>query len=164
MHAMKRITIAGAIVIAGLNVGAARYTDPGACLADDAAFTSTNGGCRDNASGLTWSAAAYTETSQYRTWDSAMSYCSNLVEGSQSDWRAPTKTELEALVAHNGYGHVNNADPLNPPAIRPPTSMWSSTIKGKPYAWAVILGPVDYPYTKEALVTKTSGADVICVR
>ena len=50
--------------------------------------------CVDSSSGLMWSSE-----SQYKTnWNSAISYCNNLLEGGFSDWHLPTISQLKTLI------------------------------------------------------------------
>lgn len=127
--------------------GAARSTDPGSCLqADDANFASIGGGCKDLRTGRVWSGQMY----GLGTWPYAKDYCSNLVEGGQSDWRLPTKDELVTLHNDGGASYVN---------IWPTASIWSSTgAKGGGYYTVVI----STGFVGSA--TRSSGMGVACVR
>lgn len=49
--------------------------------------------CKDSATQLIWS-----REHTYVTWDSAVSYCTNLDEGTYDDWRMPTISELRTLI------------------------------------------------------------------
>jgi hypothetical protein len=86
---------------------------PGGCAGgDDAAFSTLDGGCRDASTSLVWSKRT---TSQKR--DNAASYCSNLNEGGQTDWRLPTAAELHQLSTDGGATHL---------ASVPAAQLWSS--------------------------------------
>ncbi len=75
-----------------------QYDPPGSCNLDDPYFSTTSQGCRDLRTNRTWSAMVGNMT--YRS--SASSYCNNLVEGGASDWRLPTRSELQTMLSNGG--------------------------------------------------------------
>lgn len=83
-------------------------TPPGACVSQDANWTTDGGGCRDMRSGgLVWSASAYAQTGQFQTYATAQDYCSASTEGGFSDWRVPTLAELQTAQQRGAFTHIN---------------------------------------------------------
>lgn len=102
-----------------MNLGMKLSGNPGDCVvADDPSFASLGGGCKDLGTGRVWSLQPDSNWS----YDNAVSYCNNLVEGGQSDWRMPTIDELKAVYAHGGSSHLKLTQ-LTP-------ANWSSTTTG----------------------------------
>lgn len=60
-----------------------------------AGWVQEDGGCKDPATGLVWSLVVGN-----RTWNFALQYADELIEGGLSDWRLPTKAELETAAAN----------------------------------------------------------------
>src|SRR5262245_58711088 len=110
-----------------LSTALAAQTPPGACEVNDTAFTTREGGCQDQATNLVWSAI----TPNARNWSSAVSYCSNLVEGGYSDWRLPTLAELVTVDQNGAATHL--ADPQD--LMWWNFHFWSSSTRGN-RAWA----------------------------
>jgi hypothetical protein len=80
-----------------------------------------NGTVTDTSTGLMWQKDTAWGT---YTWDMAKAYCENLTLGEQSDWRLPTRIELQSIVDYNAYG------PSIDTAFFPDTKAkryWSST-------------------------------------
>lgn len=121
------------------------------CLVDGGNFVSRSGGCEDLLTGKVWSTGYMDNNGRSpTTWSGAGSYCNNLVEGGQSDWRLPTEAELIKVATDGAAGHVN----ANDSAFH-----WSSTTRGSQYAWTVRLDTA-----ATFLTLKTSGEDAVCVR
>jgi len=59
-----------------------------------------NGTITDTSTGLMWEKSTGLTT---YTWAQAMAYCENLTLGGQSDWRLPTRNELQSIVDYNNY-------------------------------------------------------------
>ncbi len=74
---------------------------PGACRVDDAAFSSADGGCRDNRSGLVFG-RRLPRAQQSK----AAQRCRELVEGGFDDWRLPSATELRGMARRGGRNHL----------------------------------------------------------
>ena len=129
-------------------------SDAWPCLADGGGWASTDGGCRDP-NGVVWSQGALEKTGVYHTASGAGPYCINLVEGEQSDWRLPSKDEMQAAAAAGAGSHLNLSSIYDLPR-------WSSTTRGKNYRWVVNLGTG----TATAAWTGngTGFAPVVCVR
>lgn len=125
----------------------ASQTPPGACAVDDAAFTTRQGGCQDQASNLVWSSRFVGTVN----WANATTWCGNLVEGGFSDWRVPTLAELQAVDATGAATHLNNITVNGQP-------FWSSTAKGNK-AWSYAFGT-----NASGLYPKTSLFFLYCVR
>ncbi len=90
----------------------------------------------------------------------ASTYCSELVLGTHSDWRLPTRKELVGLV---DYSHTGSADPSIDPIFEQSasSSYWSSTTYAgnASSAWLVYFGS-GYQYG----VNKSYSRYVRCVR
>lgn len=120
---------------------------PGACVLDDALFTTQLGGCQDLSSGLVWSA---TQPGSF-TWSYAnQTWVPNLVEAGYSDWRMPTFQELVDAHAHGAASHLQ--------VTCLPCAYWSSTPKGNK-AWGI-----RFDTGATALRTKGSALLVLAVR
>jgi hypothetical protein len=100
------------------------------------------------------------------TYSPAKSYCSNLVEGGQTDWRMPTRDELKTAAANGAGTHVDafwvkSGD--GGANYEADFNKWSSTtLKGGKFAYAVQLGS-----GAESSGWATNGSswtDVVCVR
>jgi hypothetical protein len=124
------------LAVAILGVAALAFAanpPPGACLTNDAAWTTANGGCQDQTSGLVWSSLRNRSLMYNGPWAYAVTDCDNLVEGGYSDWRLPTLNEC-IQAAHDGAWewegdppHLQNFDPREvPPRYGP---IWTSKYK-----------------------------------
>lgn len=60
-----------------------------------AGWIQEDGGCKDPVTGLVWSLPV-----SGRNWNFAAQFADELIEGGESDWRLPTKAELETAAAH----------------------------------------------------------------
>ena len=99
-------------------------------------FDNGDGTITESVTGLMWQKATAPGT---YTWDQAKAYCENLALGGQSDWRLPTRNELQSIVNYNAY------NPAAFTAFFPDTvasDYWSSTTYayGTDYAWIVSFG------------------------
>jgi hypothetical protein len=120
------------------------------CSVDGGNFVSTEGGCKDTATGRVWSTGYTDNTGIHNEQPALVSYCSNLTEGGKSDWRLPSQNELVKVAADGAGAHLNVTDigAYN----------WSSDTKG-PWGFAVRLD------TGAVFKTpKTSNFDGVCVR
>ena len=119
-------------------------------------FTDNNNGTiTDNQTGLMWlknanEAGAMTwknaNEAGAMTWKNAMLWTKHLTYGQHSDWRLPTRFELESLL---DYSQFNPALPQGHPFINVQSSYYwsSSTCAGHTlYAWYVYMfyGNVNY--------------------
>lgn len=95
-----------AAVGASLAAAAFAQTPPGACILEDTAFMTAEGGCKDLATGAVWSAEAPIGNYAF-----AEAYCADLVEGGFDDWRIPTLTEMQEFCADGAYTHVQTGAP-----------------------------------------------------
>lgn len=95
-----------------------------ACVLEDGSFVTADGGCKDLATGLVWSAAHDLNF----TYPSAISIIENMKESGYTDWRMPTRAELEAVCANGASTHFAGSLGYH----------WSSTSKGAK-KWAVQL-------------------------
>jgi hypothetical protein len=156
---VRKLAIASCAATLGMGIGIAgahgmaRLLNPGDCLVEDGAFTSSNGGCTDNASGLTYSASRFDMTGSVGIgYSGATAYCDGLVEGGQSDWRVPTLDEMQGLSTHGGGNHLNISGPNS-------LGRWTSTKRGSTQAYAIVIG------TNQVFLNGlNSGWDVVCVR
>lgn len=107
---------------------------PGACVSQDANWTTDSGGCRDMQSGgLVWSASAYVQTGQMQTYVTAQDYCAASTEGGYSDWRVPTLAELQTAQQREAFTHINLYDASGQPFD---SVKWSTTRdNSKQYAY-----------------------------
>jgi hypothetical protein len=96
---------------------------PGACRCNDnASYATREGGCKDLASGIVWSAVADPSSQS-----DAVSWADVLVEGGKDDWRLPTVREAEQLDRNGG---ARRAVPL-------PERIWTSNVVGSlAVAWS----------------------------
>lgn len=130
----------------------------GACLSEmTGVFESQNGGCRDMATGLTWSQSAYLAYYQfvgyYPNQSQAINYCRNLTESGVT-WRPATYQELQRLAQDGGSNFIEMLAPNT-------TFRWSGSTKGnKGYAVQI---HTDGTYGTW-LTLATSQFDTICVR
>lgn len=91
-----------------LAASAPAQTPPGACLIDDEAFTTQNGGCEDLSNGVVWSQYSFVRDPVLgaATWDVADAFCASLVEGGFDDWRLPSIAEAQAAAANGAMTHL----------------------------------------------------------
>lgn len=83
-----------------------------------------DGTITDTSTGLMWEKSTGLTTNTY-TWEGAKAYCENLTLGGQSDWRLPTRNELQTIVDYNKY------DPSIDTTFFPDAKAsyyWSSTV------------------------------------
>ncbi len=107
----------------------------------------------DQQSGLMWIAS---NMDIQRRWQDAVSYCNELVFADQTDWRLPSKLELESIVDYDRF------DPAMNPAFSCQSSFyWSSTphTTNPAYAWSVFC-----PDGADHWVHKSNNYEVRCVR
>jgi len=107
----------------------------------------------DQHTGLVW---IESDVDIQRTWQGAVSYCNELVFAGQTDWRLPTKFELESIV---DYGRSFPA--LNKVFTCQHSFYWSATphLHNPSYAWSVFC-----PDGADHWVDKTNNYYVRCVR
>lgn len=107
----------------------------------------------DQHSGLMW---IVSDGGIQHTWQDALSYCKELVFAGQSDWRLPSKFELESIM---DYGRVDPA--INQVFGCQSSFYWSATphAANPAYAWSVFC--VD---GADHWVHKSNNYDVRCVR
>jgi hypothetical protein len=107
----------------------------------------------DLRTGLVWIAS---DGDIQRTWQDAATYCNELAFSGQTDWRLPTKFELESIV---DYGRSYPA--LNQVFSCQNSFYWSATpyMPNPSYAWSVFC-----PDGADHWVHKTNNYYVRCVR
>ncbi len=85
------------------NLGMRFAGAPGDCVVpDDSSFASVDGGCKDLTTGRVWSL----QRDGSASWADQSTYCNNLSEGGQTDWRMPTIAELQAVYTDGALGHL----------------------------------------------------------
>ncbi len=127
---------------------------PGACLVEDGAWATADGGCKDLVSGLVFSSRATTrENGSGYKWDQAVNACAALAEGGKSDWRLPTVKEIGVEALNGASTHLM-------------TNMWASqswhTWTSNARGNKAYIGKLDDG--TYYLVLKGSGTDTFCVR
>lgn len=131
--------IAAILGVGALAVAADPTLPPGACAFEDAGWVTADGGCKDLAAGLVWSASYDELYGASLPWSMANAYCNNLTEGGFSDWRLPRPAEIQTAFLHN----IMDPDyTLPPPYIgvdhHLPTLYaltWTSQTKGNKATW-----------------------------
>ncbi len=93
-----------------------------------------DGTITDNVTGLVWQKQ---DDATARTWDNAVTYCSDLTLGGQIDWRLPSQIELISIIDNGVYNPSINTTFF--PGTVSSTSYWSSTAGayGTSGAWGV---------------------------
>jgi len=126
-----------------------------------------NGIVRDRVTCLEWEKAPSTASADTASWDGALSYCSKLALGGNSDWRVPTRVELASLVDFSKSPAINSAAfPNAKGGYHRTSSDWILDIKqigagaGKDYAWIYNMST---GLTSNAY-SRVSTAEVRCVR
>jgi hypothetical protein len=111
----------------------------------------------DNVTGLAWQKNPPLET---RSWEEAKSYCQSLELGGSSDWRLPTKIELESLVDDTRTGPSIDRDVFPDPmrAVFLSASPVVGLLAGAPWLVEFATG-LTLPSTDSAFL-----ANVWCVR
>jgi hypothetical protein len=107
----------------------------------------------DTNTGLIWLQSA---AGIQRTWQDAIAYCDELVFAGKSDWRLPTKFELESIVDYSrSYPAISQVFSCES------SFYWSSTPHkpNPPYAWGVYC-----PDGADHWLHKTNRYYVRCVR
>ncbi len=114
-----------------------------------------NGTVTDNVTGLVWQKQDDATT---RTWDNAVTYCSNLPLAGQTGWRVPSEIELISIIDDGVYNPSINTT-FFPGTIS--SQYWSSTTyaNNASMAWGMDFGLV-YTYG----YNKTNSYYVRCVR
>jgi len=79
----------------------------------------------DNVTGLTWQRD---DDGIKRTWPQAMDYCENLALAGYSDWRLPTKKELQSIPNYSGFGPALDTAYF-PYSHMPDDCYWSATTR-----------------------------------
>ncbi|MBN2108609.1 MAG: DUF1566 domain-containing protein [Deltaproteobacteria bacterium] len=106
-----------------------------------------DGTITDTSTGLMWEKSA--GLTAY-TWAQAKAYCENLILGEQSDWRLPTRNELQSIVDYNSY-NPSISTTFFPDTVA--SAYWSSTVNadGTSLAWLVdfYYGAVSHYYTPD---------------
>ena len=77
----------------------------------------------DLVTGLTWQRC---DDGIKRTWKEASDYCDNLTLAGYSDWRLPTKKELQSITNYGSFGPTLDTDYF-PYSHRPDDCYWSAT-------------------------------------
>ena len=91
----------------------------------------------DHVTGLTWQRD---DDGIKRTWQEAIEYCDGLTLGAYSDWRLPTKKELQGIASYGGFGPALDTAYF-PYSHLPDDCYWSATTRGflALSAWKVCL-------------------------
>jgi hypothetical protein len=118
-------------------------------------YTASGFQVRDNVTGLSWE--QYPDETLY-TWSEAKAHCNDATLAGSSDWRLPTKIELESLV-----DDTRTSPTINPDAFpgAPGQAYWTSStlVGGTDRAWLVtFLNATTFG------ADKTEGLRVRCVR
>jgi hypothetical protein len=100
-----------------------------ACTVVDENWVDGGGGCKDANSQLVWSLSGVETTGSNFTQAGAKQFANNLVQGGFSDWRLPTKAELEEAAGHGLRNHANFGN----------GHFWTSTSSGNKRFWAIML-------------------------
>ena len=79
----------------------------------------------DHVSGLTWQRR---DNGTKRTWKEAMDYCENLTLAGYSDWRLPTKKELQSIADYGCFGPAIDTAYF-PSSHLPDDCFWSATTR-----------------------------------
>lgn len=84
----------------------------GQCRLEDGSFSSADGGCKDETTGLVWSpdlrALGYPSPTNYLSDAWCNTYLNNSINGNgYTDWRGPSFGELEAALANGLYTHLD---------------------------------------------------------
>ena len=109
---------------------------------DDMSWATEDGGCKDLSTGLVWSLRTGNST-----WFFAKQFAADLPEGGFTDWRLPTKAELETAFQHTAANQLPSAN-----------ISWSGTRQGNK-AWYVNLSN-----GSSALILRGSSVPFFCVR
>lgn len=117
----------------------------------------TDGTVIDNVTGLMWQRDDDNTT---RDWSAAGAYCDGLTLAGYTDWRLPSKKELQTLVS---YDAANPAIDSNAFPGTEPSEYWSVTSAAyrSSYAWYVNFS---YGYVNNYIKTVSSYYYVRCVR
>ena len=83
-----------------------------------------DGTVTDTSTGLTWQ---QTSASNHMKWEQALAYCEGLNLGGYTDWRLPTKKELESLVDYSRYNPAINMTYFPSAVSTQMSGNWSST-------------------------------------
>lgn len=89
---------------------------PGACQREDGPFSTADGGCRDDQTGLIFSARQPRLQQK-----SAVRRCKNLIEGGFSDWRLPSPSSLQRMAQNDGRDYLKSGSSAK---------LWSKKSKG----------------------------------
>lgn len=122
------------------------------------AFESTDGGCKDIASGLVWS--DHSTGVQY-SFSAGQKYCANLVQNGYTDWRTASVAELESFYQDSmALGQfpsffISKGDPA--------MSTWSSELFNKKKAYRVWLNVAD-PSIRVSVQSISNIYNMLCVR
>lgn len=113
--------------LAAVSVAALLLAFPAQADAPPGRYEVEDSTAKDVRTGLVWRRSP---SSLPRFWDDAVTYCDNMVEGTDSDWRLPTVAELESLTDVR----MDGAPFLDPEAFDPADGndasarFWSSTV------------------------------------
>lgn len=112
------------------------------CVGGDANWVTAEGGCKDLQTGLVWSLSNCCSD-----WNTANQHAADLNEGGYSDWRLPSRAELETAASHLAAAQLVGAG-----------SSWSSTTQGQRAYY------VNLSTGTATLALKASSISFYCVR
>lgn len=141
------VGLAAALIFVGIPTASA----VNCVVLDDSDFVSADGGCKDVATGLVWSAGGCQGQTFCYTWPQADSYCESLADGGFSDWRNPSANEMSDACTNGAGSHVQHE----------PRTMWTSTKQGKKFRK---VGQFNAGCTISSILEEDSTVAVICVR
>jgi hypothetical protein len=121
-------------------------------------FVSSNEGIiTDTLTGLMWAPAPDREV----TWDQANAYAQNLKLGGYTDWRLPTRSELQSLYDASEKYNPSSDSTFHPAFRLTACCPWSSEVEGSDRAWSFHFGPINLGFSHHS---RSNSNRVLAVR